>query len=145
MKVFILWEYKLTKIDMKNTQLTFLDDVLVHIFLSDPPKELTDALEIKYGKGVVETERKTVKCSSVYGETTPEQVKFLTYWNKGEDVQAMSVLSEYRNDKCEKRFLSFVDISLSQKVTEVLEFDVTGGKERTDRINKVKKAELNDL
>lgn len=104
----LLPPYKVADIEIKNSKLEFLNDTLYSIEV-DPSSEFTQAIKTKYGKGVIKTETKKVKCSSAMAAAFEvDEIKYETTWtNENNNIETWSVLSEYRDNECKKKYLSY--------------------------------------
>lgn len=106
-KVYILPVYSVAKIQIKNIRLKFYKDILFNM-TCDYTEELTDALELKYGKPAIKSEeKKPVLCDS------PEKKdeRFEMNWNEENDnIKAFYVISKYYSVDCKVAYLSYVSI-----------------------------------
>jgi hypothetical protein len=109
-KVLLLSKYEVSGIIVNRIKLSFYNDTLIDIFIKSAPSEFDEAVNAKYGKGKTETETKQVTCSSIYGNSTHEENYYRTYWNKGDNIEAISYLAKYRDSKCKEVFMSYFDI-----------------------------------
>lgn len=136
----ILPNYKVSDIAITDITLSFYNDTLYMINVKNPTKDFKSAFEAKYGSGDVKQESKTVKCSSAFQSSFEvEEKTFTTSWPSNDSsIVVISVLSSYRDSKCQEQFLTY--FLVQNKITnKLVEFEA---KEFTNRISLKKDQEL---
>ena len=140
---FVIGEYVIAGIKIKNLELNFNDDVLFEI-KSSGDLELQSALKTKYN-GEVTANKKEISCKSVYGEFKEEEVTYKTNYRTDEKIIAYSILRIYFDSKCKKQTMNYTIIN-NPKITGIVD-----AKNRElykiidDKKQLLKKAELNKL
>lgn len=144
-KVLLAKKYEVAGIKIEGLQLKFYEGKLVSIYILSPSLDFRDAIRTKYGDGDLKTERKEVKCTSIYGETTYEEVKYKTFWNKDQDIETVSYLSKYRDSKCKEQFLSYFQISRPEVMAKIMKCSVATWEREDQNDAKQKKEKLADF
>ncbi|HEU4473018.1 MAG TPA: hypothetical protein VFR58_18130 [Flavisolibacter sp.] len=105
--------YFINKIDISGVRLSsvylkFNNGVLYYI-TCDATKELTEALDAKYGQGSVRSKENDVTCrSNIAGEYKLTETTFTTSWaTTAPRFSAEYILKKYYDTKCEAQYLSY--------------------------------------
>lgn len=122
-RVFQFPSLTISGIDFENFILTFYNDTLVEIH-SDWSKEITEAIEIKYGKTEIErkTEKTTCTLKLTGTEVSYEDDMFYQRWHNG-PITCTVAIGSYRNSKCEKSSLAYIVMNLSGMSEEIRKCD----------------------
>lgn len=144
-KIILLSKYTIAGMDVKKIKLTFYNDSLVSVYVNDPSIEFIDALAAKYGEGKLETKSTQVTCKSLYGEVNYSDETFYTYWNKGTNFEAVHCVSQYRDSKCQKKFLSFFYIRDASTFSKMEDCSTVYSKKDEDAKKAADKKKLADF
>lgn len=144
-KIFIIGGYTVAGIKIKGLRLTFINDTLAEIHCK-ATTELTDAIRLKYGIGELKSKSKEVSCLYKYtGNSIKYEEKDITEsWDNG-DIRAYSQSSKYYNDKCEEKYLLYVNISSKKRTEEKRECEEETNLFRKQKNELEKKKLLNDF
>lgn len=144
-RVFYIPEIKISEIKMKEMYLTFYKDTLISIN-TDWSEEIVEALELKYGSGELKKKDKEVKCTlNSTGETvTYTETMFYQYWENG-NIKCTAALGDYHDSNCEKQTLSYIEISVENKMSKIIDCDNKEKRRISNKINSEKKKQLDDF
>lgn len=142
-KTFIIGEYFVAGINIKNLELNFYNGILFEIKSSENI-ELQSALNEKYN-GTIKSNKKEITCRSIYGEFKEEEVTYTTTYRNDEKINAYSVLHIYFDKKCKKNTLNYLIIS-NVKIAKEVESKTNNFLIKIkEKEKKEKKAQLNKL
>lgn len=144
-KTVLLSQYLVAGITINKIDLQFYHDTLVSITITDPSTEFQEAIKAKYGPGKLETKTKVVTCTSIYGESKFEDKTFSTEWDTENGIKAIDYLSDYRNSKCERSFLSYFKIYDEAAYEAYMLCQSESINEHIENERKKKKDKLNDF
>ncbi|GAB3994665.1 hypothetical protein GCM10028807_32780 [Spirosoma daeguense] len=140
-EVYYINKYTISEIELENIFLTFNDGVLVE-FACDSSRELTEAIELKYGKGELEAKAKKVSCLYNYtgAKVELEETTYTTTW-QNKSIKAVSLLMAYYDRNCKKSFINSFDISLPLDMRYIHECndEKKSKKQQSDEVEKKKK------
>lgn len=141
-KTFSVKGYSVSGIDLNDLILKFYHDTLFYISC-DLTTNVSEALKLKYGQGVVESNEKDVVCTN-YSTGLKRNVKETSIyetWSNG-DIQAISRVLEFYSYKCERNIAS--GFSIYSKTINTMVYYKVDEIERKIRTNKnaIKKEKL---
>ncbi len=142
-RTFVIGEYAVAGIKIKNLELNFYNDILFEI-KSTGDLELQTALKEKYN-GTLKAEKKEIACRSIYGEFKEEEVTYTTTHRDDDKIKAYSVLKIYFDDKCKKNNLNYTLITNIKTAEIVNTKNREVSKKILEKKQQQKKAELNKL
>ncbi|WP_343633433.1 hypothetical protein [Fluviicola sp.] len=109
-KTYRIIGYSAADIELNDLTVKFYNDTLYYMNCN-MSSDLNNAIKLKYGEGKIEVKEKEVVCKN---RSTGIERKLIekTYFQKWDhdDIMAVSILSEYYNDKCERRLVSALTI-----------------------------------
>lgn len=144
-RVFFIPSIDFSGIELANTYLTFDNDTLVDI-QTDYKTEVIEALKAKYGNPEIEKKENEEKCKFSY---SGNEVKFTEtmYYQKWSNarIKCVAVIGSYRNSQCEKKTLSYINISVEGKTTEIVKCDLLIQAELEKVRTANKKTQLSDF
>lgn len=103
--------YKIANVPFRNIRLLFYKEKLYSIH-SDGDNDITEAMNLKYGKSDIKTFKDTITCRSALAGTYKlvEESYFSTWENSIKDIDVYSVAGRRYDDACEERLISTFDI-----------------------------------
>jgi len=144
-RVFYIPEMEISKIQLKDTYLTFYNDTLISVDIKYNDK-ITEAFTLKYGQPEIESNEETINCIENSNGKTIEKTEKMYYQNwENEDIKCTAALGFYYNDKCEQTYLSYIMIYLKGKKEEIRACDKNELEQLTIRKNKRKKSQLEEF
>jgi len=144
-KVFYISKMRISTIDITNTYLTFYRDTLVDIN-TDFTLDISQALELKYGKGEVEQKDKIINCTITFTGQKVEHTEtmFYTRWRNG-DITCTAAVGDYFDNECKKQSLSYISIITFKAYKKVGDCDEEMKAKIKARKDTNKKKELKDF
>ena len=144
-RVFYIPKITIANIDIKNMYLTFSKDTLAEI-MTDFSAEITDAFDLKYGKSKLDVRETVEDCKSTYSGTITNYTDkiYYQYWDNN-DISCTAALGDYRNSKCEKTTIAYINIVLKDFAENTRICDDLEKERLKIANNKLKKKELKDF
>ncbi|HWD88293.1 MAG TPA: hypothetical protein VG367_09220 [Mucilaginibacter sp.] len=122
-KEFYCSIYEINGIKIRNIRLVYFNNQLVK-FTSNESDEIEAAMNSKYGKSEIRDRPDTSNCLYNFTGFTRKLIAhtFSYEWGNG-DISALSVVSEYFDDHCDKKYISYFTYSISNRELEKCELE----------------------
>jgi hypothetical protein len=122
-RTFFIPKFTISEIPISNTYLIFYNDTLISI-KTDYSSAITEAFELKYGKSKLEVKEKEVNCTLKLtgAPLTFTEKMFYQNWENGK-IKCVAAIGDYRDSKCEKQTLSYINFSVDNIEEKIRECD----------------------
>lgn len=144
-KVYLIPNYTISGIKIKNMYLSFENDVL-QVLTIDSSTEIDEALTSKYGEPALNVDKKTVNCVyKLTGATVPyEDVTYRKKWING-TIEAESTLMKYYNSECKVNYINYLTVQDTRSATAMLKCSNAERDQLRDAKKEEKKKSLKDF
>lgn len=142
-KMGLVKDYRILEKNV-NLALVFYRDTLVQLITEDFGDEIQEQWNLKYGKGVLTERKKSITCTSRFGEYKEMESYYSTTWGlPTSKVMAIYEFSEYYDSKCEKSYSNYLIVKSPIKMKKVEAISMKYSSTMMNRISEKKKQEAN--
>lgn len=118
-KVYFINHYEVAGIQIEKIYLRFWKDTL-YSFECVSSRDLSEAMELKYGKAKTDIKEKEVSCRSAVGvEFKEKEITSISTWSNVEDIEAQKMISKYFDSKCRANYINSFSVYNIPKVVLV--------------------------
>jgi hypothetical protein len=135
-KVYFINHYEVAGIPLEKIYLRFWKDTLYSFECISSP-DLSEAMELKYGKAKTNIKEKEINCRSALGvEFKEKEITSISTWANIQEIEAQNIISKYFDSKCKANYLNSFSIYNIPKVVLVrlagIEFEKTEKQLKTE-------------
>ena len=106
-KMGLIKEYRIGE-EKLNLVLVFYKDTLIQLTTTDFNSEIYEQWKLKYGDGVFANRKKTIKCTTKFGDYNEFESYSTTSWGTPTSkILAIWEFDEYYDSKCEKQYMDY--------------------------------------